>query len=314
MLSSRLVSWHLPVILAVFLEGCGTDDPGADETGSGGNVAQGSGGSESGGSESGGPGTGGSASGGSGSGGTITGGAASGGQGGQAGGTGGGTACEVQTSGPHLPGAARSAGFSGTDAVYAELYDQLCTVSSDCIAPCVMRGGTQDFCAEIACVSGSVDFCLPPTKWRMVDKVLSAGSTIPDATVTSLSLANGDEHDLLIVDDFGFELPDDAQVLGISATIRKGSESANDANDQDVRLVRGGIVGPTNLKSEQPWPVALTDVVHGSMSELWGENWSAAEINAQDFGLALGALPLTGSGRAYVDTIALTVYFQQPCD
>lgn len=303
----------LGLVLLICAPGCGdTDGSPSPETGSGGdaNHSDDSGGSESGGAGA----SGGSSSGGVASGGSDTGGTSSGGLGGQNGGTGGGDACGVQTAGPYFPGAARSAGFSGTDAEYAELYDHLCDVPGHCLTPCMAGGGTEAFCAETKCVEGSASFCLPPTKWRALVHVLTEGKRLADAAVTSLSLANGDEHDLLIVDDFGFNLPADAEVVGISASIRKASESADEASDQAVRLVRAGVVGETDRGTDELWPVPLTSVVHGSMSDLWGESWSASDINSEDFGLAMSALPITGSGRAYVDTIAITVYFQQPCN
>lgn len=213
-----------------------------------------------------------------------------------------------RSTGQKAPRAARSFGFSGSDTDYAELYDAPCTVDDDCVAPCTARGGTEEFCGDSICIHSATDYCLPPTKWRAIDQVLTEGTTEDDAAVTSLSTANGAEHDRLIVEDFEFALPETAVILGITATIRR-SGGAQEASDQRVRLVKAGAVSSVPREMPGSWPTTLTAASYGGFTDLWGESWTPSDINSPNFGLAISALPSGTSGRAYVDVVYLEVHY-----
>lgn len=219
----------------------------------------------------------------------------------------------LKTAGPKPPGSARSFGFQGTDLEYSELYDAPCQVDGDCVPPCTERGGTGEFCADSVCVHSSTDYCLPPTKWRGVDNALSEGADIDSAAVTSLSVANGTEHDRLVLDHFGFDIPSGATIEGIVITIRHAAGGAEEASDQRVRIVKAGAIGLTPREKPGFWPETLTDEDYGGTSDLWGEEWSPAEINSAQFGVAVAALPGDTGGRAYVDIAYVSVNYSD-CD
>lgn len=316
------------LFLVSLAPGCGgaAENAGGDGAGDGdGDDVLSTGGSSTGGDSTGGSSIGGSTGrGGSGSGGNSTGGSGSGGEpeGGSGGadqgsggqGTGGGASCLVEQAGPFLARAARSAGFAGTDAEYSEMYNQLCTEASDCTEPCLERGGTEAFCATHVCIDSTDDYCLPPTKWRSLEGALTLGTTTSDAAETSLSLSNGDEHDLLLLSDFGFEIPEGAQIVGIVAALRKARGATDSVSDYAVHLLKAGEVAGYDLGTDDQWPTELTDVEYGSMSELWGATWLPAEVNDSEFGVAIGALPGQNSGRAYVDAASVTIYYQPACE
>lgn len=228
-------------------------------------------------------------------------------------GSGGDSACSVVTAGPQLAGRARSAGFSGSDAQYSELYSQPCVVASDCDAPCLERGGTESFCGAHLCIDSEPDYCLPPTKWRSLPGALTVETTKDDAAVTSLDISNGDDHDLLLLDEFGFEIPEDATIVGIVASIRKAKDVTDLVTDHRVSLLRAGEIGQEDYASEEEWPTELTKVEYGNSEDVWAEEWSALDINDPGFGVAFGALPGGNGGRAYVDAATITVYYRPPC-
>lgn len=213
--------------------------------------------------------------------------------------------------GPRHARAARSAGFSGTDDQYSELYDQQCSDATDCIAPCVDRGGTGEFCAQHVCIDSTDDYCLPPTKWRGLSAALFEGTDIYDAAVTSLDTSNGAQHDRLIADDFKHEVPSNATIRGISVTIRHASDGAS---DQVVRVIKGGIMGEADRAKPELWPVDLEAAEYGGPEDLWGEEWTPEDVNAADFGVAVAALPASSGSRAYVDIIYTTVHYSLPCE
>jgi hypothetical protein len=273
--------------------------------GDGGDASTGGQAAESGGQASGGAGT---ATGGSATGGDEAGGSGGGGAG--SGGTGGQTDPCTQSTEPMLPGSARSATFSGTDSEYSELYEQPCVTKDDCVAPCTERGGTEEFCAAHVCVDSTDDYCLPPTKWRSVTNALQEGTSQTDAAESSLDAGTVGFQDRLVLEDFGFSIPAEAIIVGVTALVRRAYSSSEPVVDYSVRLVTGGEEVGTDLKSNEAWSEeTLAEAEYGGAAELWGAEWSPEQVMSESFGIAIGALPLSG-GRAYIDVVRLIVHYQ----
>ena len=298
------------LLLALLGAACGSEMSDGQSS-SGGTSGAGDGGQPSTGgqnTQAGGQGSGGTESGGSSGGGSELGGSDSGGS--DSGGTGGTSdSCGVQSTEAMPPGAARSATFSGTDSQYSELYYQLCVTPADCVAPCSERGGTAEFCAAHVCVDSTDDYCLPPTKWRTVENALEESESYLEAAESSLDAGTVDFQDRLILEDFGFDIPAEATIVGVTARVRRSQDSPDPVVDYAVRLVRDGQEVGTDLKRDDAWPALLEEAEYGGEAELWGEEWSPEQVNSAGFGFAIGALPLAG-GRAYVDVAWLIVHYQ----
>ena len=104
--------------------------------------------------------------------------------------------------------------------------------------------------------------------------------------------------------DFGFALPPDAVIEGIQIDFeRRGFK----VFDNRVRIVRNGVVGGTDRSIPGDWN-AFSDVVrtYGGNGDLWGESWTAADINNANFGFAISANVVTGI--AFADAISITVF------
>jgi hypothetical protein len=210
---------------------------------------------------------------------------------------------------------ARSSGFSGTDAEYAELYEESCTVAADCVEPCTTRGGTESMCEASACIDSTTDYCLPATVWRNTAALRSEGTLPVDGA--ELVLVSDPYEDFLLVDDFKLEVPESADVTGITVTIRRAGGSPAEAADGAVRLVKGGVVGDSDRALATPWPgPEYVDVDYGGPADSWGDTWTPVDVNSPDFGVALSALytRTDGSGRAYVDIVYATVHYRTACE
>jgi cysteine-rich repeat protein len=106
----------------------------------------------------------------------------------------------------------------------------------------------------------------------------------------------------------GFALPVGAVIEGIEVDVeRKGF-----AFDAAVRIVKGGAIGATDRSLPGDW-AALVDVIvtYGGSNDLWGEAWTAADINAADFGFAMSVL--VADSIALVDAISITVFYNTLC-
>jgi cysteine-rich repeat protein len=107
---------------------------------------------------------------------------------------------------------------------------------------------------------------------------------------------------------FGFSIPGGAVIEGIQVDFERWG---GEAFDQRVRIVKAGIIGATDRSLPGNWPDADTFVTYGSNGDLWGETWTAADINAANFGFALSAL--VGDSVAVADAIAITVFYSPNC-
>lgn len=120
--------------------------------------------------------------------------------------------------------------------------------------------------------------------------------------------------------DFGFSVPTGATINGIVVEVDKYSTASGgdeDVLDYRVRIVKGGTIGSTDKSSASEWSGTDTDtyITYGSSSDLWGETWTAADINGSTFGFAIAAQHTCGlcsvgvSDTTFIDHIRITVYY-----
>jgi hypothetical protein len=156
---------------------------------------------------------------------------------------------------------------------------------------------------------------LPAPIWANTQALRSEGTDITDAA--ERVLISDPYTDLLLVDDFKLEIPEGAEILGITATIRRAGGSPMEAVDGAVRLIKGGVIGEADRSQATPWGGPMFENVdYGGPEDLWGETWTAADVNAEDFGVALTAIytDTGGNGRAYVDIVYVTVDYATSCE
>lgn len=111
---------------------------------------------------------------------------------------------------------------------------------------------------------------------------------------------------------YGFAIPTGATINGIIVNVERNSSSttATVPTDAQVRLLKAGVIGATNRATANSY--TGTDLVeaHGSATDLWGDTWTPANINAANFGAAFAAQkPGTagGSRTVSVDHIQIVV-------
>jgi hypothetical protein len=68
------------------------------------------------------------------------------------------------------------------------------------------------------------------------------------------------------------------------------------------------VVGSTVRSSVSLWQTNDKVVTHGGSADLWGDTWTAADVNASNFGVAISATDGTAT-LALVDHITMTVYY-----
>ncbi len=140
------------------------------------------------------------------------------------------------------------------------------------------------------------------------DNGVYASASVDASTTNYLSCTN-----------YGFALPAGSRIDGITVRIERKSDRTSNggSNDAAVRIVKGGAIGLSDKANPGAiYPTTVNSIaVYGGSTDLWGETWTAADINAGGFGAALAATKPSANGPAHlitVDFISITVDYTPP--
>ncbi len=130
--------------------------------------------------------------------------------------------------------------------------------------------------------------------------------------INTIDLANsGDYTDYLQATGFGFTIPTNSLIDGIEVEVER-SDLGSKARDYSIRIVKNGVIKNQDKAANQGWPSNDTYRTYGGNTDLWGETWTPADINASNFGFAIAAYRQgggNGSSFARIDHIRITVYY-----
>ncbi len=140
--------------------------------------------------------------------------------------------------------------------------------------------------------------------WSSIDNAkvsdnASASVAAPGSSVTS---------NYLKATNFGFAVPTGATINGITVEVEKKQQNGTGVTDEKMRIVKGGTISSTN-STAVAWTSSDAYATYGSSTNLWGETWSASDINASTFGFAFSVNLPGNSVAALVDHIRITVYY-----
>ena len=142
----------------------------------------------------------------------------------------------------------------------------------------------------------------------------NAYATAPcECNKVGLTLVHDTTH-YLKATNFGFSLPADATIDGITVEIER-HQSGLFANviDDTVSLVVSGTVQGSNQAAGINWPTSDVYVQYGP--SLWGLSLSPAQVNASNFGVVIAARDSAGAGEcpnngsALIDHIRVTAVY-----
>lgn len=137
----------------------------------------------------------------------------------------------------------------------------------------------------------------------------SNAATSNDVDTTATMATTNISH-YLKATNFRFSIPTDATIHGIKVDVERSAAGTCTIMDSAVRAVKGGTIQSTDKSSLIAWPTSLDEYTsYGGPTDLWGTTWTAANINASDFGFALSVQCTAGNGGASVDHIRITVYY-----
>lgn len=110
-----------------------------------------------------------------------------------------------------------------------------------------------------------------------------------------------------------FTVPAGSTILGIQVDISRLDSLSNEVDDSSIKIIKGGVVSGTSQSAGALWPAVQTTATFGGPSNLWGLTWTAADVNASNFGVQFIVADLLGSASiASVDWIKITITYTPP--
>jgi hypothetical protein len=117
--------------------------------------------------------------------------------------------------------------------------------------------------------------------------------------------------DYLVATNFGFSIPSGATNIGIIIEIERSDPSpVSRTADHSIRIVKGGVITGTDQSSGAGYSRTDAYQIFGSAGDQWGTTWTAADINATDFGVAIAARRSSnGTNAGRIDHILVTIVY-----
>lgn len=136
---------------------------------------------------------------------------------------------------------------------------------------------------------------------------------VSDAVYATINGAQNSISHYLKATNFGFSIPIDATISGITVEIQKQKGAVDgDSTDNSVKLVKGGVIsGNDKADTVNPWPSTEAYTTYGSSSDIWGLTLSPADINASNFGVVISGKITNAdiSTDGSIDHIRITVSY-----
>ena len=149
--------------------------------------------------------------------------------------------------------------------------------------------------------------------WNTPNNALTENSVF---TSNAGDTSDDDISNIIELTNYGFAIPDGSTIDGIILRTRVDVDSSDDADDQLIQLIKGGTRQGDDKKSLVDWPTTPAYRTYGGTTDKWGLTWTAADINASDFG---GALQYRCqeqqdciAGNIKLDVLALDIYYTTP--
>lgn len=140
------------------------------------------------------------------------------------------------------------------------------------------------------------------TTWTNPSNITATDGT----TATTGSGSGGWQSDYINITGFGFTVPSNMNINGVTVRI-KGSGSS--AVDETVQLIVGGTAQGFNNAASGSLPGTNQYMLRGNAESTWNIPLTAAQVNASDFGVRYAVRNTSGGGSAAIDAIEVCVWY-----
>ncbi len=164
--------------------------------------------------------------------------------------------------------------------------------------------------AQAVTVTASPSFCTQSAIAGGQNWSNPGQAAVSDNAYASVGMNDGQYSDYLTCSGFGFSLPAGATINGITVNVERQASNDNSVNDYRVRLLKGGVVQSGDRATGTYYTPNDLIEAHGGATDLWAGTWTAADINASNFGVAFASHKPGDAGQvrtAYVDAIQVSI-------
>ena len=147
--------------------------------------------------------------------------------------------------------------------------------------------------------TASNDDSVGTSDWINVDNIKTSNDSWASGDLRAPSTSK-----YLTGTNYGFTVPTGATINGIKVEIEE-STGPYGSVENSVKILKGGTISGDEQSTGATLPTNDTYVTYGGTTDLWGETWTAEDINLATFGVGFSAV----GGIASVDHIRITVYY-----
>ncbi len=117
--------------------------------------------------------------------------------------------------------------------------------------------------------------------------------------------------DTIFFTDFGFNIPTDAEIAGVTLNLYKIEAFNNDVKDTLVSLWNNEVIS-SNLAIDNTWLPDSVVYEYGATDDLWNSNLTPEIVNSSSFGIAFQMKTLKWCTGATLGNIELTIHLKSP--
>lgn len=140
----------------------------------------------------------------------------------------------------------------------------------------------------------------------------ASNMAVSDNTYSGVSFTANNQIAQSFAQNYGFSIPTGSTINGITVSVeRRSLDGGGTTKDSIVSLLKAdGSIGTGNKADTSTfWSGSKVTVTYGSSSDLWGDTWTAEDINDADFGVFFRLLSNFQFSNPGIDYISITVYY-----
>lgn len=151
--------------------------------------------------------------------------------------------------------------------------------------------------------------------WTNVNNVKVDDGNYASGDVSNIG--NGGTANYIAVSDYGFSIPTGSTIDGILVEFKRYGANVKSPDGMLVNhpaIMKAGSIVATKAGTDT-WPTSTPAYVsYGGPTDLWGQSWTASDINNSGFGAQIAAVSTTGgtSSTAFIDAIRIKVWYTPP--
>lgn len=134
----------------------------------------------------------------------------------------------------------------------------------------------------------------------------AANANLSDNAYATAVLLGTQTSQYLKCTNFGFTIPTDTTITGITVNVERNSTVGLTTTDNSVKLVKGGAISGNDKATGTTWPTSDAVATYGSATDLWGLSLLPSDVNASNFGVVVSAIT-TLAATASIDYVSITI-------